>query len=121
MNIFNILLSGEVLFGLAAAISLAIVVRALTGFLGEAAELRVRLENVQELLDKSREALPEKKEQLEAFRAQIQPLKPREQKMRTHYARLRDIEHQAAREKAEEEEEAPNDEIQIHRPGIDGL
>ena len=121
MNIFNILLSGEVLFGLGAAISLAIVLRALTGFLGEAAELRVRLENVQELLDKSRESLPEKKEQLEAFRAQVQPLKPQEQKMRTYYARLRDIESRAAREEAKEGEESPDDEIKIHKPGIPGL
>ena len=73
MNIFNILLSGEVLFGLGAAISLAIVLRALTGFLGEAAELRVRLENVQELLDKSRESLPEKKEQLEEIEGYREP------------------------------------------------
>ncbi len=121
MNILDVLLSGEVLFGLAAALTLAIVVRALTGFLGDATELKVRLENVQQELDKSRESLPEKKEQLEAFRAQVEPLKPQEQKMRTYYAKLRDIERQAAKEEAAEEEETPDDEIQIHKPGIPGL
>jgi len=123
MNILNILLSGEVLLGLAAACSLAIIVRALTGFLGEATELRVRLQSVQEMLDKCREILPGKKTQLEAFRAQVQPLKPQEQKMRAHYAKLRDIERQAAKEEAEQEQEQgpPDDKIQIHRPGIPGL
>jgi len=41
--------------------------------------------------------------------------------MRTYYARLRDIESRAAREEAEEAEESPAEEIQIHKPGIPGL
>ncbi len=42
MEILSFLLSGQVLLGLAVLLSLVIVVRALTGYLGEATELRVR-------------------------------------------------------------------------------
>ena len=118
MDILSFLLSGQILLGLAGLASLAIVVHALTGYLGEATELRIRLQTVQQELDRLREGLPEKKQRVDEVQRLMPPLKKQLQEMQSYYAKLRDTER---KEETKKEEEAPDDEIQIHRPGIPGL
>lgn len=119
MEILSFLLSGQVLLGLAVLLSLVIVVRALTGYLGEATELRVRLQTVQQELDHIREGLPEKKERVAEVQRLVPPLKKQLQEIQSYYSKLRDTERKE--EEKKEGEEPPKDEIQIHRPGTPGL
>ena len=118
MDILSLLLSGPILLGLAILISLGIFVRALTGYLGEAAELRVRLQTVQQELDRLREGLPGKKQCVAEAQRLMPPLKKQLQEMQAYFATLRETER---KEEKKEGEKAPGDEIQIHRPGIHGL
>lgn len=118
MDILSLLLSGQVLLGLAFLVSLGIVVRALTGYLGEATELHVRLQTVQQGLDRLREDLPEKKQCVEEAQRLVPPLEKQLQEMQSYFATLREIERKEEEKKGEQ---SPGDEIQIHRPGVPGL
>jgi DNA repair exonuclease SbcCD ATPase subunit len=119
VELLDILLSGQVLVILAGVAAFAILIRALTSYLGEAAELRVRLATVQAELDKARENLPQVKAKLEEARALVQPLRVQLQALQGYYGRLRELECQALAEA--ETQEAPKDTIQVHRPGMPGL
>jgi uncharacterized protein (DUF3084 family) len=119
VELLDVLLSGQVLAVLAGVAAFAILVRALTSYLGEAAELRVRLTTVQFELDKARENLPQAKAKLDAARALVQPLKTQVQALQGYYGRLRELERQAQAEA--QSQEAPKDTIQIHRPSLPGL
>lgn len=119
MELLDLLLSGQVLAILAGVAAFAILVRALTSYLGEAAELRVRLTTVQFELDKARENLPQAKAKLDEARALIQPLKAQVQALQGYYGRLRELERKALAEA--QPREAPKDTIQVHRPGMPGL
>ena len=102
---------------------MAIVVRALTGFAGEAAELRVRLTSVGQDLSRLREHLLELRQAVESARNVALPLKQENARLQSYYDRLCLIESKAlkaARPQGEEKQEE-EEEIRIHRPGIPGL
>lgn len=119
MELLDVLLSGQVLVILAGVAAFAILIRALTSYLGEAAELRVRLATVQAELDKARENLPQAKAKLEEAKALVQPLRAQIQTLQGYYGRLRELERQALAET--EAQDAPKGTIQVHRPGLHGL
>lgn len=122
MDIVTTLLSGPAMLAVAGIAALAIVVRALTGFLGEAADLRVRLQSVDQELGRLRNGLPEMRERVEVLRREVMPYRQMEQRMRAYYAKVSDL-HRKAQRKAEEEsaDGRGKDDIQVHRPGPSGL
>lgn len=119
MDLLELLLNGKSLLVLAGLVAFVLLLRTLTSFLGEAAELRIRLQSVQQELDRTRADLPEKKTRVEKVLLLIQPLKDELQKMQLYYSRLKDLERKA--EEKEKKKEAPSDEIKIHRPGLPEL
>ncbi|MEW6755068.1 MAG: hypothetical protein AB1505_29410 [Candidatus Latescibacterota bacterium] len=120
MDALSLLLSPAALFAFAGTVSLAIVVRALTGYAQRAAGMRVRLQDAEAELHRLRSALPEQRDRLDQLRQEIQPLKDLEPKMRLYYGRLQGL--RADQERRQRERETSGrDAIQIHRPGPPGL
>ena len=121
MVILDLLLSGPVLLFIAGIASLAIVVKALTDFAGQGADLRVRLSTTDQELARLRDGLPARREAVDSARAALRPLKQEHASMMSYYKQLHQLESKALKEQTESEKESSEVDIQIHRKGIPGL
>ena len=122
MNAFDIILSTEVITGILIVASLAMTVRSILFFTREASQMSPRLIKVEADLAKFNESRGERKQIVVDLNTVVAPLRAREERLRTYYDRLRnmELEHDRAEQEAEEEdEEASRKRAQRKRMGFD--
>lgn len=79
--------------------------RAVIRMTGQAAELRVRLNVVEARLNRINEGLPEKREKVAELTKTVTAMKPLEERLRTYYDALADINIQVEKAQHEAEEQ----------------
>ena len=109
MNLFDIILSTEVIAGILIAASLAMAVRSILFFTREAATMSPKLQKIEHDLSKLREGMDEKKKAVKDLTTIVDPLKLREARLRSYYEAVKNLEldydrkSEAEAEKAEQE------------------
>ena len=108
MEIFNVILSTEVLAGIVLVAALGMILRCLLSFTREVGSLAPKLAKIVSDLSRLQEKMPDKKKLVTDLTAVVYPLRDREGKLRAYYDGLRNIEleHGRAAAQSEEEEEA---------------
>ena len=107
MEVFEAVLSTEVLAGVLIIGAFAMAIRSTLHFSKAAADLRPRLNEVDQELKRLRSGMTERKKAVQSLSAEVAPVKEKETQMRVYYEDLQsmDIEH----EKQEHAESEQND------------
>ena len=122
MDIFDVILSTEVLAGIVIAAALGLIVRCVLSFTSEAASMTPKLTKIESDLTRLREGMGDKKKLVEDLTAIVDPLKDREYKLRAYFDGLRnmELEHERDAVQSVEEEEAEKQKrMQRKRMGMD--
>ena len=122
MDIFNIILSTEVIAGILVVASLAMTVRSILFFTREASGMSPRLMKIEADLTKFRGGMDERKKVVAALDTVVTPLRERDERLRDYYDGLRnmELEHDRAEQESEEEEEdARKKRVQRRKMGFD--
>ena len=102
-TVLDIVLAPEILAGALMLAAVAIAARAVIRMTGEAAELRLRLTVVEARLAKVNDGIPDKKKRIADITKVVSVVKPVEERLRTYYDLLSELNIEA--EKAEHEAE----------------
>lgn len=108
-NLLDIILCTEVIAGIIIAASMAMSVRSILFFTGQASSMAPRLQRIEANLSRLREDMAEKKKAVKDLTMVVDPLKEREARLRAYYDTLKNVElehdRRAAQNSDREEEE----------------
>ena len=122
MNVFDIILSTEVIAGILIVGALAMTVRSILFFTREASGMSPRLIKIESDLSKHRDGMGERKKVVADLNTVVTPLREREERLRNYYDGLRnmELEHDKASQQAEQDEEvARKKRVQRKKMGFD--
>ena len=108
MEFFEAVLSTEVLAGILIIGAFAFAIRSTIHFTKGAADLRPRLDEVDQELRRLRSGMADSKKVVQALAAEVAPVKEKETQMRVYYEQLQsmDIEHEKQEHAQSEQNEA---------------
>ena len=104
MNVFDVILTTEVISGILIIGALVMAVRSILMFTRQANEMAPKLQKIEMGLAKQREGMAEKKQVVKDLHTVVDPLRSREGKLREYYESLKKIEIDHERESAQESE-----------------
>ena len=113
MDILDTLLSGPMLSALGLVVALGLVIRAVSGLAREVPDLRIRLNQIEGLLEAATTGIPVAKKTIKEIQETLSPQTKQKRTLQDYYNTLMEIERKYA---MAEEDKKDSQEIQVHLP-----